>query len=150
MTERSGRLSTMLWLRAIVFSVLVPGVVAVWVPQRLLGTAGLHTGFYRVGWLAVAAGAAIYLWCLLSFLEAHGTPAIFFTRPLRALLGEEPQSLVRGGMYRYSRNPMYVGVLMVVFGQAIVYASGPVALYGFEHYRSEVPRWIRLPGGSRT
>jgi len=166
----------MLWLRAIVFSVLVPGFVAVWLPQQLIGPAGLHAGFWRAGWLVVAAGTAIYSRCLLSFLEADGTPAIFFTRRLRAVLGEEPRTLVRGGLYRYSRNPMYVGVLAVIFGQAFLYASAPVAMYGaavfvffhlvvtlieephlrkrdadsFERYRRAVQRWIGLPGRSGT
>ena len=165
----------MLWLRAIVFSVLVPGFVAVWMPQTILGPRPLQPGLWRAGWLAVAAGAAVYGWCLLSFLRAHGTPAIFFTRPLRALLGEEPETLVRSGLYRCSRNPMYVGVLAVVFGQAILYASASVAAYGvamfaffhlvvalieephlrrrdagsFDRYRAEVPRWIGLPRGNR-
>jgi len=175
-TERSGRLSTMLWLRGIVFSVLIPGFVAVWMPQRLLGSKALQGGPWTAGWLLVDGGTAVYLWCLLSFLAAHGTPAIFFTRPLRALLGEEPQALVRGGLYRYSRNPMYVGMLGIVFGQAILYASRSVAVYGvslaacfhlvvtlieephlrrrdaesFARYRREVPRWIGLPGRIRT
>src|SRR2546427_10525595 len=43
------------------------------------------------------------------------TPAIFFSRRLRLLIGEEPGGLVSGGLYRFSRNPMYFGVLMVVF-----------------------------------
>ncbi len=176
MTARSARLAAMLWLRAIVFSVLVPGFVAVWAPRRLLGPQPLGPGLWRAGWLVVAAGAAVYLRCLVSFVRARGTPAIFFTRPLRALLGEEPRTLVRAGLYRYSRNPMYVGVLAVVFGQAIAYASALVAAYGvamfvffhgvvtlfeephlrrrdpesYRRYRAAVPRWIGLPRGSRA
>jgi protein-S-isoprenylcysteine O-methyltransferase Ste14 len=93
---------------------------------------------------------------------------MFFTRHLRAIWGEEPPSLVRSGLYRYSRNPMYVGVLAAIFGQAIIFGSGAVALYGllmivffhlivtlveephlrrrdpqaFARYAAEVPRWI--------
>jgi protein-S-isoprenylcysteine O-methyltransferase Ste14 len=78
----------------------------------------------------VAAGASLYLVCLASFLAANGTPAIFFTRPLRAVIGEEPTSLVRAGVYRFSRNPMYVGVLAAIFGQAIVFASRTMLIYG--------------------
>ena len=82
------------------------------------------------GWLPVAAGASIYSVCLLGFLTAGGTPAIFFTRHLRFLIGEEPRRLVEGGLYRVSRNPMYIGVLLVVFGQAILFGSERLAEYG--------------------
>ena len=174
--ERSGRLSTMLWLRAIVFSALVPGIVAVWAPQRICAARPLQPAFWRAGWLLVAIGAVMYASCLRSFVKARGTPAIFFSRPLRGLVGQEPQVLVRGGLYRHSRNPMYVAVLAVVFGQALLYASWPVAVYGaalfaffcgvvtlveephlrlrdaesFESYRREVPRWIGFASPRRT
>lgn len=82
------------------------------------------------GWLPVVAGASIYFVCLLRFLTAGGTPAIFFTRHLRFLIGEEPAKLVQGGMYRLSRNPMYIGVLLVVFGQAILFGSVRLTEYG--------------------
>ena len=48
-----------------------------------------------------------------------GTPAIYFTRHLKFLIGEEPPSGPQG-LYRFSRNPMYVGVLLAVFGQAFI------------------------------
>ena len=57
-------------------------------------------------------------------------PAIFFTRPFRFLIGEEPAGLVSGGLYRFSRNPMYVGVLLAVFGRAMLFKSAPLAAYG--------------------
>jgi len=117
-------------LRGLLFTLLVPGVVGVWVPLTLGAGASAQAGFWRAGWIAIAGGAALYLWCLLRFLAAGGTPAIFFTRHLRFLIGEEPDSLVHGGPYRFSRNPMYLGVLLVVFGQAAILASLPVALYG--------------------
>jgi protein-S-isoprenylcysteine O-methyltransferase Ste14 len=97
-----------------------------------------------------------------------GTPAIFFTRRLRFVLGEEPPKLVRRGLYRLSRNPMYVGVLLAVFGQALIFASPQVAFYGavlwlcfhivvvfleephlreergasYDEYCRQVPRWL--------
>ena len=128
-------------------------------------------GIGDVGWLLIVTGALIYLLCLMRFLASGGTPAIFFTRRLRSLLGEEPTSLVSDGLYRFSRNPMYVGVLMVIFGQAVLLASSTVAVYGlavfvffhcavvffeephlrrtrglaYEEYCRLVPRWWGLP-----
>jgi len=75
---------------------------------------------------------------------------------------------VSGGLYRFSRNPMYLGVLLAVFGQAVIFASDPIAGYGvalagffqvvvvfveephlrkargaaFDEYCRRVPRWL--------
>jgi protein-S-isoprenylcysteine O-methyltransferase Ste14 len=162
----------MLWLRGLVFTVLVPGVVAFLVPQSLR-TAPAPGGWWSLGWIVFALGALFYVRCLLDFLLAGGTPSIFFTRPIRALVGEEPQQLVRGGLYRYSRNPMYLGVLLAIAGQAVVYRSPRIAVYfviaglffhgvvvfleephlarvrgpAYEDYRRRVPRWLGLPRG---
>jgi protein-S-isoprenylcysteine O-methyltransferase Ste14 len=157
----------MLWLRGLIFTLLVPLMVGGYVPHLLWRerTAGPWAWF---GWPLVALGAAIYLRCLHGFLAAGGTPSIWFARPLRHLLGEEPGSLVRSGLYRWSRNPMYVGVVTAIVGQAIVFESRAVATYAvvfwlamqffvtrveephlrrklsasYDDYCRRVPRWI--------
>jgi protein-S-isoprenylcysteine O-methyltransferase Ste14 len=161
----------LLWARGLIFTALVPLVVAGWLPAVVDPFRRVAGGAWSVGWLLVAAGAAIYAACLLRFLAAGGTPAIFFTRPVRVLIGEEPRRLVQGWLYSLSRNPMYVGVVLAVFGQAIVFASRAIAIYGaflwlmfhlvvvaleephlhdrhgaaYEDYCRRVPRWLRLP-----
>jgi protein-S-isoprenylcysteine O-methyltransferase Ste14 len=161
----------MLWLRGLLFTLLIPGVVGGLAPYLLSGSRPIQPGLWRLGWIPFCLGAAIYLSCLLNFLAASGTPAPFFTRRLRAVVGEEPAGLVCGGLYRFSRNPMYLGVLLVVFGQALLFASARIALYGlggwlflhlvvlcveephlrakqgksFDEYCRRVPRWIGLP-----
>jgi protein-S-isoprenylcysteine O-methyltransferase Ste14 len=90
----------------------------------------VQSGWCVAGWLPVAAGAAIYALCLVRFLASGGTPAIFFTHHLRFAIGEEPARLVQEGLYRISRNPMYVGVVLAVLGQAVLFASPRVAAYG--------------------
>ena len=157
----------MLWLRGIVFTVPVPLAVAVFIP-RSLHPGVPRSGGWQAGWLLVLLGVAIYGLCLLRFLSAGGTPAIFFTRALRHLIGEEPKRLVSQGLYRVSRNPMYVAVVLAIFGQAIVFASVYWAVYGlfiflffhlvvvlveephlraprgskYEAYCRRVPRWL--------
>ncbi len=160
----------MLWLRGILFSVLVPGVVAFYVPQSMRHPPAAGGG-WSLGWILFGLGAAIYTLCLFGFLAAGGTPAIFFTRPFRWILGEEPRGIVRSGLYRYSRNPMYLGVLLAIAGQACVYRSRAIAIYAgvaaiifhlvvvlleephlmrargaeYADYRRHVPRWLGLP-----
>jgi len=161
----------MLWVRAVVFTVLVPGVVGFFLPSAIDPRARLRGGISDAGWLLVAAGMLIYALCLIRFLAAGGTPAIYFARRLRLLIGEEPAGLVSRGPYRFSRNPMYVGVLLAVFGQAVLFASPPLAAYGcavflffhlmvvfveephlratrgrwYELYCRAVPRWLGWP-----
>jgi protein-S-isoprenylcysteine O-methyltransferase Ste14 len=59
-------------------------------------------------------GASIYLWCAWDFTFAgRGTPA-----PI-----DPPKELVVRGLYRYVRNPMYVGVVSILFGEALFFES---------------------------
>ena len=158
----------MLWVRGVIFTLVAPVLVAVAVPSWIAPERHVRGGAWSFGWLLIGLGAVLYLHCLRRFLAAGGTPAIFFTRPLRAFLGEEPASLVRSGLYGRSRNPMYLGVVLAVAGQAIVFASGAIAGYaglltlffhaivtlveephlraehgeGYEDYARRVPRWL--------
>jgi protein-S-isoprenylcysteine O-methyltransferase Ste14 len=52
--------------------------------------------------------------------QGGGTPA-----PVAA-----PERLVVSGLYRYVRNPMYVGVLAMIFGQALILGSAGTLIYG--------------------
>jgi protein-S-isoprenylcysteine O-methyltransferase Ste14 len=161
----------MVWLRGIVFTVLIPGFFFWWIPQQLRRGNPAAGGWWSAGWILLAAGAAVYLQCLLAFLLAGGTPALFFTRPVRFLLGEEPRKVIMGGLYRYSRNPMYMSFVSMVAAQAILYRSLYIAIYAalamiFFHlvavfleephlarvrgpdylaYRRRVPRWFGRP-----
>ena len=113
-----------LFLKNILFTALVPGTVAAFLPYRIALVDGqlpprppldllLATPF-------VAAGLAIYLWCLWNFaVTGRGTPA-----PI-----DPPKQLVVRGLYRHVRNPMYVGVLLVITGWVLAYRS--LALLGY-------------------
>jgi len=156
------------WIRGLIFTVLVPGTIAVYVPFRMAQRLTPAAGFWEAGWLVSTIGALGYFWCFVGFLASGGTPAIFFTKPLSFLIGEEPRRLVREGLYRLTRNPMYLSVLLVIFGQAIRFGSPEIAVYGlilwlgfhlvvvlieephlleergpsFSDYCRRVPRWI--------
>ncbi len=163
-----------LWIRGLIFTLLVPCVVGGYVPSLFYG-GSVRGGWWNVGWVFIGLGAIVYGLCLFTFLISGGTPAVFFTRDLRFLIGEEPPRLVRQGLYRVSRNPMYVGVLLAVFGQALIFASRDVAFYGaalwlcfhlvvilleephlrdergpsYEEYCRRVPRWLGRPSRRR-
>jgi len=65
----------MLWIRGLVFTILVPAVIAGAVPYWIDPNRTLQDGWWRLGWPILGAGAAIYAVCLLRFLAAGGTPA---------------------------------------------------------------------------
>jgi protein-S-isoprenylcysteine O-methyltransferase Ste14 len=109
----------MLPLKTIIFTFLVPGSVTVLVPYWLLSSPSasppMQPGVFRYfGVLPILVGAAIYLWCAWDFTFAgRGTPA-----PIDA-----PKELVVRGLYRYVRNPMYVGVTSILLGEALLFGS---------------------------
>jgi protein-S-isoprenylcysteine O-methyltransferase Ste14 len=142
------------------FTVVVPGTVASYVPWRLReGTA--VGGIER--WAAItviAIGIAIYLHTAFwGFAQiGGGTPA-----PIAPT-----KVLVVKGLHRYVRNPMYIGVALTIAGQAWLFHSPHIAIYAacmlltahlfvvnyeeptlrrqfgeeYVRYRKSVPRWI--------
>jgi protein-S-isoprenylcysteine O-methyltransferase Ste14 len=153
----------MLILKNLAFTVLVPGTVAVLVPQMIISywsdrNIVVFSVFGFVGMLFIGAGIVIYFLCLREFIRARGTPA-----PMDA-----PKELVILGLYQYLRNPMYVGVLCLIVGQALTFHSLPVLIYAgivflmfhltvvlyeepklsrtfgesYNDYRKKIPRWF--------
>ena len=153
--------------KLLIFTLLVPGSVTVWLPLY-----GIYPCIRRtpLAWDAramaalavIATGAAGYLWCALDFAFAgRGTPA-----PI-----DPPKVLVARGLYRVSRNPMYLSVLTVLLGEALLFWSRQLLVYAaivavgfhlfvmlyeepalrgkmgaaYEDYCERVPRWfVRL------
>ena len=95
----------------------VPFALVGWTMQPpLLGTPGTRVA----GIVAVTAGLTCLLDCFARFaLEGRGTPA-----PV-----EQTEVLVASGFYRFVRNPMYVCVLTMVSGQALLF--GQVWLFAY-------------------
>ena len=111
---------------SLVFLVLAPGVVAGLIPWLITGWGPLPPGegagaLRWAGLILIAAGLVVVLDAFARFAwEGLGTPAP--VAPTR--------TLVVSGFYRFVRNPMYVAVAALIFGQAILFASWVVALYG--------------------
>jgi protein-S-isoprenylcysteine O-methyltransferase Ste14 len=110
-----------LLLKNLLFTVVVPGTVAGYLPPWIAGdraTASATSALLAAP--LFAAGIAIYAWCVWDFARfGRGTPA-----PLDA-----PKRLVVRGLYRWVRNPMYVGVLCVIAGWAIRLRSPVLVVY---------------------
>jgi hypothetical protein len=99
----------LLWIRAIFFTVLVPGMVAGYIPYLFIRNrvSDLNTGlFHWAGFIVMITGIFIYLWTVTSFLlRGKGTPAIWFTKVISFIIANEPMKMVSSGLYKYSRNP---------------------------------------------
>ena len=96
---------------------LIPYALTGWTVQRpIVGLPGEHV----IGGVAIAAGVAILIDSFWRFaLEGRGTPA-----PIAPT-----KTLVASGLYRYVRNPMYVGVLVTIAGQALLLGSVTLLTY---------------------
>lgn len=148
----------------------LPGVVTLLVPALVLSSTGGWTAsagtpawprlhLLLTGGALIAAGLALAIAAIRSFARTgSGTLAPW-----------DPTSrLVVEGVYRHARNPMITGVMLILLGEAAVFASphllvwfgafsvvnalyiplveepGLVRRFGEEYarYRRNVPRWI--------
>lgn len=115
----------MVLVRAITFASVFIGFVLVFLPARVLSEAGVgapaQIGASQVAGMALGAfGAAVAIWCVLSFaVLGRGTPAPF----------DPPRRLVVRGPYRYVRNPMYLGAGFALAGAALFYEAGALWAY---------------------
>ena len=67
---------------------------------------------HRWAWAIFAIGFALSFWCAMEFaLRGRGTPAPF----------DPPRRLVITGLYRWVRNPMYIGMGIMLIGEAILF-----------------------------
>jgi protein-S-isoprenylcysteine O-methyltransferase Ste14 len=151
-------------LGSIIFFIIAPFTIAGVIPWWL--TRWQAQSPQVIMPVAQAAGAALAMIGALMLLDSFarfalkgiGTPAPIFPT----------QHLVVSGLYRYVRNPMYVGVIAAILGQALMFMSQTLAIYGaivwlafhlfvlayeeptlretfgaeYDEFRKHVPRWI--------
>lgn len=112
-------------VRAVTYATLFVSLVLIFLPARVLSSAGITLpaaigGWQVAGTFVGATGAALALSCILTFaLVGRGTPAPF----------DPPRRLVVQGPYRFVRNPMYLGAGLALAGAALFYQS--FALLGY-------------------
>lgn len=159
----------MLTLKTILATIFVPGTACILVPYLILratnATIKRPTSPAQViAILVILSGIYMIVWVSTTFVrQGRGTPV-----PV-----EPPTRLIIKGLYRYVRNPMYVGAVLVVLGEALYFRSIWLLVYAiaiwamlhaallvfeerqlkerfgpdYEQYLRAVPRWIpKIPG----
>ena len=156
--------TSFLLIKLVIFTIAVPGSVTGWIPLYWLFPWLRRSITPNHWWQALASalvliGAWGYFWCGLDFVfRGQGTPAPF----------DPPKVLVVHGLYKYTRNPMYLSVLTVLVGEYVLFHSAIFLEYvvlvtlgfflfvmnyeepvltrkmgaAYEQYCEEVPRWI--------
>ena len=148
-------------LKSLLYLIVEAGLFAFYIPLKFLRT-GPQIEIGGLSFLAFALwllGSLIILRCFWDFtFTGRGTPA-----PI-----DPPKELVVTGLYRYLRNPIYVGALSIFLGHFLWFGYWSLLLYAvlafigvhsfvvlyeepalkrkfgtaYDEYLKRVPRWI--------
>jgi len=151
-------------LGSLAFFVIAPGTILVLVPQWITQF-HRQPAFFDADWLRTVGAALIAAGlvplihsCAVFAFKGLGTPA-----PVAP-----PKHLVVSGFYRYVRNPMYVGLVLALVGEALFFGNVRLIFWAaafwlmthlfvigyeepalteqfgkqYETFRGNVPRWI--------
>lgn len=156
----------MVWLKNALFTLCVPAVTLGLVPYLIVTRdrwADPPGALRWAGGVLIALGMATMGWCFARFALARGTPS-----PV-----DPPKELVVVGLYRWVRNPIYLGAFGILLGEVLLTGSRVLAGYAalftaachlfvvwyeepalarqfgaaYERYGAAVQRWMpRRPG----
>ncbi len=109
-----------MFLRALVAFLALPGVFAIVLPYSIASADPLSGTGWTFGAIVMGCGGLVLQWCVRDFYTSgKGTPAPW----------HPPERLVVVGLYRHTRNPMYLGVLTLVGGWCILTGSPLLCCY---------------------
>jgi protein-S-isoprenylcysteine O-methyltransferase Ste14 len=142
--------------------VLVVGFAFAFLGTRLDWLLGLHSfefiGTTIAAWLLLAMGFGLRVWATYDFYQ----------RQMKVIVLKPQTSLITTGPYRFTRNPLYLGGNLFIFGGAVLWLGSPGGLIltvvvviatdfmirqeekqlektfglAFIRYKSRVRRWI--------
>jgi protein-S-isoprenylcysteine O-methyltransferase Ste14 len=108
-----------MFIRALMAFLALPGIVAFAIPGAWILAASAPLA-HPAGLGLLLAGTAGLLWCVRDFyVQGKGTLAPW----------SPPARLVVVGLYRYTRNPMYVAVTSILLGWAVAFGISGLCAY---------------------
>jgi protein-S-isoprenylcysteine O-methyltransferase Ste14 len=119
------KMNVQLIVKAVFFTLLMPGMVTILVPYLILGSSVIET-WPELSTICILAsfiaviGGAILMHCIWGFA--------FYGRGTLAPINP-PEILVIRGLYRYTRNPMYLSVLSVVAAESLFFENSTLLIY---------------------
>ncbi len=152
-------------VRTAVFVIVFHGFFLVGLPWWIVAVLAKGSWTPAAPWLSwigavvSALGLAAYFLTVYNFIfSGQGTPAVW----------DSPVVFVRKSLYRYTRNPMYVSMIVILIGEAFWTAQALLFLYAallwagfhffvvfqeepaltrrfgkaYEEYRRQVRRWL--------
>jgi len=148
-----------LFARALVAFLILPGTIGFLIPLWVFRPDGGWASFNPAALTAVVPGVIVLLLCVRDFYRTgKGTLAPW----------SPPTRVVDVGLYRVTRNPMYIGVVLILAGWAWGFGARPLWIYAvvvmtmfhirvvfgeepwlahthrdeWTKYRTRVPRWL--------
>jgi protein-S-isoprenylcysteine O-methyltransferase Ste14 len=163
--------SAWLAVRSLLWTILLPGFFAGYVPWRVFGIGRVRSEWLTptsvLGLIGIGVGVVLLAACIVEFARSgRGTLS-----PV-----DPPRYLVIRGLYKYVRNPMYLSVTTIVLGEVLLAHSTALASYwaiwfvgvnlfvigyeeptlrrrfgrSYDDYTEQVGRWIpRFPSSKR-
>jgi protein-S-isoprenylcysteine O-methyltransferase Ste14 len=149
-------------LKTILYMGFMHGFFTYYIPYQIASRDFLIFNTGNFAYLSIPLyfiGTLIIIWCSVDMVKRGlGTPAHV----------DPPKKLIITGLYRYTRNPIYLGALFILLGYIFGFGSGIMILYfllfvlayqilitlieepilrntfgkDYEEYCKKIPRWI--------
>ncbi len=109
-----------MFIKALLALLILPGSLGLILPLTMSYIKGLKPVCIIPGIIFILIGIFIVFLCAKDFyVKGKGTLAPW----------SPPKKLVSIGLYRYTRNPMYIGVIILVLGFTVFFLSRVLLIY---------------------
>jgi protein-S-isoprenylcysteine O-methyltransferase Ste14 len=115
-----------LLIRNLIFTILQPGIIAGLIPYLIERDTIYALCYSPFSWnqmvslVVIAAGLGVLLHCVYLFAKV-GAGTLSPAFPTKVLVVK--------GLYHFVRNPMYIGVMMILIGEAVFASSFKLYVY---------------------
>ena len=112
--------------RSILFTILMPGIGIILIPYVIIYNSDVFD------WPSISISNAFAFVCglfsMFFLLKCIWEFAVYGKGTLAPI--DPPKQLVVCGLYRYTRNPMYLAVIGVLLSEAILFGTINILIYG--------------------